>query len=220
MPSDAQIADPAVDSSDSTIPVFRSQGWLVLASLLRRTPDDDLLQRLADAGSRAQGEMGAAQSALAEAAADVLARGRQDTVDDEFHDLFIGIGRGELVPYGSWYRTGFLMDRPLVALRRDLALLGLERDRSVAEPEDHIAALAEVMALLADPAEGQDLSTQRLFFSEHIDPWIPSFFTDLQGAKSADFYRPVGRLGAAFLDLERDWLAAGKPSAPVGEAKS
>ncbi len=216
---DAQTAERAADSSESSIPVFRAHTWLVLAGLLRRIPDDALLRQLADGGG-GEGEFGTARVALAEAAGDVLARSRQADLDDEFHDLFIGIGRGELVPYASWYRTGFLMDRPLVALRRDLALLGLERDASVREPEDHAAALAEVMALLADAAAGQDASTQRLFFCEHIDPWMPSFFADLQTAANADFYRPVGRLGAAFIDLERDWLAAGEQPAHVEEMKS
>lgn len=163
-----------------------------------------------------EGELGAAWSALADAAesADLQA------LDDEFHDLFIGLGRGEVVPYASWYRTGFLMDRPLVALRRDLALLGFERDESVSEPEDHAAALAEVMGMLVDPAEGQDPSTQRLFLAEHIDSWMPHFFADLQKASSADFYRTVGRLGTAFLDFERGWLEADVPVPSVRESPS
>lgn len=214
-------ASPSIHSEQasparSAVPAFRSTSWLILAGLLRHTPDRGLLDKAAGmavtAGGSDEGALGAAWSALANAAETV----EFGPLDDEFHDLFIGIGRGELVPYASWYRTGFLMDRPLVALRRDLTLLGFERQTRVSEPEDHAAAIAEVMSLLADPQEGQDDSTQRLFFSEHVDSWMPDFFADLQTAKSADFYRVVGRLGAAFVEFERGWLGA---EAPRGAAR-
>lgn len=194
-------------------PAFRATSWLILGALLRHIPDRSLLARTADMAmaldASADGPLGAAWADLGDAARVI----EPEPLDDEFHDLFIGVGRGELVPYASWYRTGFLMDRPLVALRRDLALLGFERNASVSEPEDHAAALAETMGLLADPVEGQDDSTQRLFFSEHIDSWMPDFFADLQSARKADFYRVVGRVGAAFVEFERGWLGAETPRA-------
>ena len=60
--------------------------------------------------------------------------------------------------HGSWYLTGFLMEKPLAVLRDDLTALGLARRDSCGEPEDHLAALCDVMrALLIDvrraPAE-------------------------------------------------------------------
>ena len=205
----------APDAEPGGVRAFRARSWLLLGAALRGTPGDAVLDQLERFAATtaivpddpASGELGRAWTAIADALPGV----DPGRLDDEFHDLFIGIGRGELVPYGSWYRTGFLMDRPLVALRRDLDLLGFERDPDVREPEDHVAALAEVMALLADPAEGQDEHTQRLFFSEHIDSWMPHFFADLQQAKSADFYRAVGRVGAAFVEFERGWLGAEAP---------
>lgn len=220
--SDAVTTDTSTAVDTHAVNAFRSQVWLLLAAVLRTIPDANILDRLEQAATIAAGdhdgagELGAAWSALADAAgsADLPA------LDDEFHDLFIGLGRGEVVPYASWYRTGFLMDRPLVALRRDLALLGFERDESVSEPEDHAAALAEVMGMLTDPVEGQDASTQRLFLAEHIDSWMPHFFADLQKASSADFYRAVGRLGTAFLDFERGWLEADVPVPTVRESPS
>ena len=213
MSLEAETAGHEAATSESHVAVFRSRAWLVLAALFRQPPDAALLARLADdaAGIGGDGELARAWSGLAEAAA----AARVDALDDEFHDLFIGLGRGEVVPYGSWYRTGFLMDRPLVALRRDLTLLGFERDPEVREPEDHAGALAEVMGMLADPAEGQDEHTQRLFFSEHIDSWMPRLFADLETAASADFYRAVGRLGVAFLDFERAWLQADDTGSPA-----
>lgn len=214
MSLDAGAAEAAADSIETSVPAFRSRGWLLLAGLLRHIPDRALLEQVAASGAVASGdgELGAAWSELAEAAAARTDAASLEALDDEFHDLFIGLGRGEVVPYASFYRTGFLMDRPLVAVRRDLALLGFERQADVCEPEDHAGALAEVMGLLADPAEGQDESTQRLFFAEHIDSWIPHLFADLQAAKSADFYRVVGRLGAAFVEFERGWLGAEEPA--------
>lgn len=183
---------------------MRSGVWLLLAMLLREPPNAAMLGRLRE-GIRepaADDPLGLAWQALhhASRAAD------PDGVDSEFHDLFIGLGRGELVPYASWYRAGFLMDRPLVALRGDLAELGLRRRSGNREPEDHAASLAETMALLADPDSGRNESTQARVFREHLDSWMPTFFGDLQKARSADFYRTVGRLGAAFVEFERRFL--------------
>ena len=133
-----------------------------------------------------------------------------ETIDDEFHALFIGLGRGELVPYGSWYLTGFLMEKPLATLRDDLARMGFERNEDISEPEDHFAALAEVMSLIIDegvqdPATG-GMSMQQQFFETHIGPWAGKFFEDMTSASSAVFYRSVGRLGSAFIDFEQQFL--------------
>lgn len=129
-----------------------------------------------------------------------------ESVDDEYHDLFIGIGRGEVVPYGSWYQTGFMMDRPLAYLRKDLAELGIERDEGVHEPEDHVGALCETMSLLADADSGIGIEQQREFYNNHMKPWIEQFFLDLQGARSARFYAAVGQLGEKFFNIESRYL--------------
>jgi len=126
-------------------------------------------------------------------------------IDDEYHALFVGLGRGELVPYGSWYLTGFLMEAPLGELRRDLERLGFDRQDGVREPEDHIAALCEVMAMLAGPSAA-DLDTQRAFFDRHLGAWADRFFGDLATAEAAVFYRAVGRLGQAFVELEKQYF--------------
>lgn len=206
----SQAAGPtaAPPGSDAEANHLRARTWTLLATVLRNVPDAAVLESLSrlEAGDHhAPGDaLSSAWAALAAAAE----RADPTSLDDEFHDLFIGLGRGELVPYGSWYRTGFLMDRPLVQLRRDLQALGFHRQTDVCEPEDNAAALAEVMGLLADPDTGQDEYTQQLFFREHIDSWMPTLFADMQTAPSADFYVAVGRLGVAFLDFERAWLEA------------
>jgi TorA maturation chaperone TorD len=132
-------------------------------------------------------------------------RATVESVDDEYHELFVGIGRGELVPYGSWYMTGFLMDQPLAVLRRDLAELGFERQEDIKEPEDHVAALLEIMGLLISES-GAPVDLQRRFFQSHMAPWMKFFFLDLQKASAARFYRAVGQFGEQFIEFERKYL--------------
>lgn len=186
----------------------RVEAYGLLAALLRDPPSGDLLQGLAEAGdsvvqSHRPTDLQAAWKSLAEAAKNA----DPEAIDKEFHNLFIGLGRGELLPYGSYYLTGFLMDKPLAALRDELVRLGIQRAEGVSEPEDHAAAICETMVLLADPEHGIPLSGQQAFFGEYVGAWMPRFFSDVQGAKNADFYRSVGRLGEAFMEFERVWLS-------------
>ena len=174
----------------------------LLAALLARAPEDALLARLAglDGDGTALGEaLGALGAAAREAQAGAVER--------EFHDLFIGLGRGELLPYASYYLTGFLHERPLAKLRGDLAGLGLARADGAVEPEDHIATLCEVMAGLieGDLADGPD--QDRRIFERHLRPWAERFFADLEQAKAARFYRAVGRLGRVFIGIETEAFA-------------
>jgi TorA maturation chaperone TorD len=139
----------------------------------------------------------AALSAAAKAA-------RPDALEQEYFDLFVGVGKGELLPYTSYYLTGFLNEKPLARLRGDMAELGIGRADDVKEPEDHISALCEMMAGLITGAFGApaDLATQRKFFDSHIGCWAPRFFEDLEAAKSAAFYMPVGTIGRMFVAIE------------------
>lgn len=183
----------------------RLDTYRLIALLLRKPPDATLLQGLAAMPVTADDHAPAlarAWRALRDAAIDTDIR----AVDDEFHDLLVGVGRGELLPYGSWYLTGFLMDKPLVGLKRDLRQLGITRADDVTEPEDHAAALCETMALIGEAGAASPASQQQ-FFTRHIDPWMSRFFNDMRVAKSARFYRAVGNLGHAFLDMERTWLS-------------
>ena len=201
----AAPANPAPEAQDpSGEDRTRASTYALLAALLAAPVNRTLLDQVAaiDAsGSEPDSRFGAAWRGLREAA---LAA-RPEALDDEYHALFIGLGRGELVPYGSWYITGFMMDKPLAVLRADLARLGFERSERVSETEDHACALLEVMAMVI--AEAQDLATQRVFFSRHIEPWMRNFFRDLRDAKSASFYRAVGELGMRFIDFEREYLS-------------
>jgi len=180
----------------------RSHAYSLLGALLAAPPGRELLELLAAAepAPGSEGDFAAAWRELAIAAA----RAGGEPLAQEYQDLFIGVGRGEVVPYGSWYMTGFLMDRPLARLRQDLQRLGFERQAEVKEPEDHAAALCETMALLI--AEGHDLDRQRRFFQSHMGPWMKTFFRDLREAPSASFYRAVGQLGEQFVEFESGYL--------------
>jgi TorA maturation chaperone TorD len=204
---DLYVAPSATSGDSVSIEVdevdhARAQEYALLATLLARAPDAALLARIA----RLQGDptpLGLAHAALAEAAA----RARVENVEREFFDLFIGLGRGELLPYGSYYLTGFLHERPLARLRADLAALGIERTEGQAEPEDHAAILCEVMAALAARRFATPAGAERTLFETHLAPWIGRFFADLERAEAADFYQAVGALGRVFIEIESAALA-------------
>jgi len=195
---------------------LRANVYALLGRLLAAPPDETLRQGLCEVGnSSAPGdpEIDAAWQLLATSAerADPLG------LADEYQDLFIGLGRGEVVPYGSWYLTGFLMEMPLAQLRGDLRALGIERQEGVCEPEDHAAALCDTMALLITADPPVSLQQQQHFFSRHMEPWMTRFFGDLQQAPSARFYRAVGILGERFLAIESEAFRISVPAA--GAAK-
>lgn len=182
----------------------RAQVYALLARLLAQPPGADLLAALAsmrsDAGQGDASPFGQAVARLAEAARATDAR----AVEEEFLVLFIGVGGGLLSPYASYYLTGFLHEKPLAALRDDMARLGIARADDVKEPEDHMAALAEMMAGLITGAFGEpaDLGEQRRFFDRHVASWAGRFFADLEATPSASFYKAVGTLGRRFLEVE------------------
>ncbi|MEO3471933.1 molecular chaperone TorD family protein [Roseomonas sp. CAU 1739] len=193
MPAQA-VADTQID----ILTTERARLFALLGRLLVAAPDARLLEALAALrGDRSA--LGQGYGALAQAAA------VSDSVSSEreFHDLFIGLGRGELLPFASYYITGFLHERPLAELRGALAKLGLERAEGIAEPEDHIATVCEVYAgLLSGSFDGGPAAAEA-FFDTHIRPWAGRFFTDLEKAEAARFYRAVGRLGRTAIEIEQ-----------------
>lgn len=196
----ANLYAPALTEQDQ----LRADIYSLLAALLRAVPSSALLDWLKhlDTDSQDGSEMGTAWLTLQLAAQ----RCQPEQLNEEYQDLFIGLGRGELVPFGSWYLTGSLMETPLAILRQDLKLLGYVRAENIYEPEDHAAALFEVMASLIE--NGRPLTTQQRFYQRHLGEWIGRFFRDLQRANAAVFYSSVGSLGRAFTDFETDAFAA------------
>ncbi|HEY0570685.1 MAG TPA: molecular chaperone TorD family protein, partial [Enterovirga sp.] len=130
-----------------------------------------------------------------------------DAVSREYFDLLVGVGQGELLPYGSYYLTGFLHGRPLARLREDLGSLGIEAAESLREPEDHIAILCEVMAGLAGRRFAAETGAERRFFERHLEPWATRFFADVETAQLASFYRAVGTVGRMFMAVEAEAFA-------------
>ena len=180
----------------------RSHEYLLLARLLRQAPSATLLAGLARLGGD-ESPLGMAQIELAEAAS----RTNEAEASAEFFSLFIGVGRGEMLPYASFYLTGFLHERPLARLREDLAGLGIERAEGNFDPEDHLGLLCEVMGGFADGTFDADLVAQKAFFDRHIGPWAERCLADLAVAPSSRFYKAVASLGSRFIGIEREAFA-------------
>jgi TorA maturation chaperone TorD len=180
----------------------RGREYALLAVLLTRAPEAALLRKISQLRGDAS-PLGVAHAALAEAAASADAA----RVSREFFNLFIGLGRGELVPYASYYLTGFLNERPLARLREDLVRFGIERVEGNSEPEDHAGILCEIMAGMILSSLAAPANADRDIFTKHIAPWMHRFFVDLERAESAEFYRRVGTLGRIFMEVESEAFA-------------
>jgi TorA maturation chaperone TorD len=201
-----QMQEPRSDISSGRvvdeIDHARAQEYALLATLLSRSPDAELMRRLALLRGDAS-PLGVAHAALGE----VAGRANEDSVRQEFFDLFAGLGEGSLVPYASHYLTGALYGRPLVRLRETFRDLGIERAAGHSEPEDHAAVLCEIMAGLVGGGIAAPAGADRDFFQKHLAPWVGRFFVDLEQAKSADFYARVGSLGRTFVEVETEAFA-------------
>ncbi|MDN3696862.1 molecular chaperone TorD family protein [Vibrio cortegadensis] len=177
--------------------------YLLIAQLLRESPSQDLLHFLTEI----ELNQGTQPMAIAWAKLKSAAQaGDVFKIEEEFQDLFIGVGRGEVVPFGSWHIAGALMEKPLSDLRQSLAELGFERNEDVKEPEDHMAALCEVMSLLIESSNDEPkaaFAIQKKFFNQHISPWYLSLVNHIQQSKSADFYLAVAALIEGYLSLEQ-----------------
>ncbi|MCY4541979.1 MAG: molecular chaperone TorD family protein [Rhodobacteraceae bacterium] len=179
----------------------RAQLYDLLGAMLASPPKQAFLDQLANLTGD-ESEIGRAIKALRKLAAVTT----EEAVAGEYAALFIGVGRGELLPYCSYYRTGFLNEKPLAELRKDLAKLGIKRAKNVFEPEDSIASMMEIMATLISGRLNKpaSLETQKRFFDRHILPWARHFYSDLEKASSAALYAPVGALGRAFMEVEAE----------------
>lgn len=193
-PSEVRVPVPSED-------LLRADLYGFLASLLARPPSDGTLARTAKLTAD-ESEIGQGIGALAKLAARL---GPQE-VTREYNALFIGLGRGELIPYASYYLTGFLNERPLARLRADMGRLGIARAEGLSEPEDSIASLSDMMAGLirGDFGDPAPIGAQARFFEAHLAPWARHFYADLEGAKASVFYAPVGRIGRTFMEIESE----------------
>lgn len=181
---------------------LRADLYNYLGLVLSGPPDQMLLDQTAGL-SGDEGELGQAINTLAKMARIT----KPKTVEREYNQLFIGVGRGELLPYASYYLTGFLNEKPLALLRQDMTARGLARAENVFEPEDNIASLMEMMGAMIVgrfDAPPVSLEQQKTFFNRHIAPWAGHFFADLEAAKGSVLYTPVGTIGRIFMEIEAE----------------
>ncbi|MEE2977761.1 MAG: molecular chaperone [Pseudomonadota bacterium] len=207
---------PAATPADSAEDLARADLYGLLATLFFQAADADLLQRIAaaaldpigDDGTASADAEAAVSSALTQAWRRLVARAGKTTAaqaDEEYTDLFIGVGKPEVFLYGSYYQAGFLNEKPLVVLRDDLRRFGLERAEGVTETEDHLATLCEVMRYLiaGDDVALARIEEQRGFFQRHLAPWVDTACDAVLQHPRAAFYADVAALAKAFFDVER-----------------
>ena len=198
-----QLIPPVIEATANAEDTARADLYGLLATLLYRAPDAALLHHIA--ANRAIGEdaattLGEAWNDLCDAASIATAA----ETADEYQELFIGVGKPEVLLYGSYYQTGFLNERPVVALRDDLARYGLVRQDNVSETEDHIATLCEVMRFLVagEDAGVSNLAEQQHFFARHVQSWVETLCDAMAAHPQARFYVQVAALLKAFMAVE------------------
>jgi TorA maturation chaperone TorD len=193
------MSETSPQAGPDEVDLARAREYSLLSILLLQSPSALLLTRLANLRGDTN-MLGSAHAGLAQAAVRLDA----EQVSREYFNLFTGVGRGELLPYASFYITGSLHARPLARLRETLREIGMERADWLKEPEDHAGVLFEIMTALCTGEMAAPRGTDREIFKNYLAPWIERFFEDLERAKSADFYTRVGTLGRVFMRIEAE----------------
>lgn len=193
---------------ESTPPVFeedqvRADFYALIARLFFAGPDAALLAAIAGAdeiaGEDETASLAAAWRALAAAAAAVDAQAARE----EYDNVFVGTGKAEITPYASHYLVESMQERVLVRLREALAKMGLAKNQSAAEYEDHFSGLCEVMRhLIFLGCDDVAVRKQKTFFLEYLDPWYEGFCAAVMVSPNTDFYKHVSVFTKAFLDME------------------
>jgi TorA maturation chaperone TorD len=182
----------------------RAEVYGLLAALFYEPPTPELLAQLRVAVTQAPVE----GSLLEESWRDVVAsaRDRSDAqIAQEHEKLFGGVGKPEVYVYASHYLSGFLNEKPLVRLRQDLAKLGLARDETMPETEDHFAYCCEVMRFLiaGDDVSISNLTQQKAFFGDHLQAWAAQMCDAISAHPSAMFYAKLAAFASTFLEIEQ-----------------
>lgn len=198
MPLPELAASSALDEETA-----RSELYGLLAQVYYAQPAIELIANLRVATTEAPAAGGFLEEpwrALVGVARDMT----DEVIAAEFDVLFGGVGKPEVYLYGSHYLSGFLNEKPLARLRTELNGLGLARDETMSETEDHIAYLFEVMRYLiaGDDVAVANLTRQKSFFAAHIQPWVLTLCDTLQEHPKARFYAVVADLTRAFMSVE------------------
>ena len=185
----------------------RAELYGLLARLWHAPPDAALLEQFAVAVTEAPQPGSFLESPWQDLVAALRASSVKEATE-EYEALFVGIGKPDILLYGSHHLAGALNEKPLVALRADLAEIGLARDAAVetsGETEDHVAFVFEVMRYLiaGDDIAVCNLERQRRFFREHIQPWVGHSLADAteQHAR-AKVYAALAAFTRAFVQVE------------------
>lgn len=192
----SQAAENLINNEDQ----LRADMYSFLANLLRAEPSSELVNQLTKLESD-DSPIGKSIKTLSKLASSL----DLPTIRDEYVRIFIGVGRGEILPFASYYLTGFLKDKPLAKLRNDMKEIGIELAENVKEPEDHIASLFDMMSglILGKFSKKFSIGEQRDFFNKHLAPWVDLLMRDIESSRIAVFYSPIGTIGREFMEIER-----------------
>jgi TorA maturation chaperone TorD len=179
---------------------LRADMYSFLANLLRAEPSAELVNQLTKLESD-ESPIGKSIKTLSKLASSL----DLPTIRDEYVRIFIGVGRGEILPFASYYLTGFLKDKPLAKLRNDMKEIGIELAENVKEPEDHIASLFDMMSglILGKFSKKFSIGEQKEFFNKHLASWVDLLMRDIESSRIAVFYSPIGTIGREFMEIER-----------------
>ncbi|HSX92140.1 MAG TPA: molecular chaperone TorD family protein [Hydrogenophaga sp.] len=181
----------------------RAEVYGLLAALYYAPPAPELLSQLRVAATEAPAAGGFLEEPWRQVVA--AARERSDAqIADEYDALFGGVGKPDIHLFGSHYLSGFLNEKPLAQLRTDLAALGLAREEGMAETEDHVAYVFEVMRYLiaGDDVAVANLTRQREFFAKHVQNWVPQLGETIAAHPKARFYAAIAGFTQAFIGVE------------------
>jgi len=181
----------------------RADFYALLARLWYAAPDEGLLQAIAGGqDAAAEGE----HRALAEAwreLREAAARTDATAARDEYDAAFVGTGKAEVSLYSSYYLVPTARERVLVALRDELPGLGLARTGATHEPEDHFAALCEIMRhLIGSGTADAALQRQKNFFANYMNRAYNPLTNQVMVSTKTSFYKYVARFTKAFCDVE------------------
>ena len=179
---------------------LRADMYSFLANLLRAEPDENLVNQLTMLDSD-DSPIGKSIKTLSKLTTSL----DLPTIRDEYVRIFVGVGRGEILPFASYYLTGFLKDKPLAKLRQDMQKIGIKLEENVKEPEDHIASIFDMMSglILGKFEKKYSITEQKDFFNKHLAPWVDLLMRDIESSKIAVFYSPIGTIGKEFMEIER-----------------
>ena len=194
----AQLSASTLDEETA-----RAEVYGLLAALYYAAPSAGLYDNLRVAVTQAPVAGALLESSWSELVAAARAQPLAATCV-EYDVLFGGVGKPDVYLFGSHYLSGFLNEKPLAALRTDIAALGLARDEAMPETEDHVAYLCEVMRYLiaGDDVEVANLTRQREFFARHVQPWLALMCKAVMQHPKARFYLALAAFTQAFVSVE------------------